>query len=141
MIVRFVSSKTGEIFMFADTARWLLTAMGKECTSRGTFICDEMLPAAAALLRAVEVDEAMKAVEAAEKPENTEEAGMADGIVDPSEVDEKEETETETSEAEEVKSEAPVAFRSRAWPLIDMLERTAKSGAKANIVWQAVSDF
>lgn len=34
-----------------------------------------------------------------------------------------------------------VAISQRAWPLIDMLERTSKGGPKANIVWEAAADF
>lgn len=37
--------------------------------------------------------------------------------------------------------EAPVALGPRAWPLIDMLERSALGGPHANIVWEAASDF
>jgi hypothetical protein len=37
--------------------------------------------------------------------------------------------------------EAPVTLGPRAWPLIDMLERSSKGGAKANIVWKAAADF
>jgi hypothetical protein len=37
--------------------------------------------------------------------------------------------------------EAPVALGPRAWPLIDMLERTARGDADANIVWEAAADF
>jgi hypothetical protein len=37
--------------------------------------------------------------------------------------------------------EQPVALGPRAWPLIDMLERTSKAGDKANIVWEASADF
>ena len=37
--------------------------------------------------------------------------------------------------------EAPVALGPRAWPLIDMLERTARGDTDANIVWQAAADF
>lgn len=34
-----------------------------------------------------------------------------------------------------------VLFRQRAWPLIDMLERTAAAGKDAHIVWEAAADF
>jgi hypothetical protein len=34
-----------------------------------------------------------------------------------------------------------VTLGPRAWPLIDMLERSSKGGAKANIVWKAAADF
>jgi hypothetical protein len=37
--------------------------------------------------------------------------------------------------------EQPVSLGPRAWPLIDMLERTAKGGAHANILWEATADF
>ena len=37
--------------------------------------------------------------------------------------------------------EAPVTLGPRAWPLIDMLERSSKGGPKANIVWKAAADF
>jgi hypothetical protein len=37
--------------------------------------------------------------------------------------------------------EPPVALGPRAWPLIDMLERTARGGPHANIVWEAAADF
>ena len=37
--------------------------------------------------------------------------------------------------------EPPVALGPRAWPLIDMLERTARGDAHANIVWEAAADF
>ena len=38
-------------------------------------------------------------------------------------------------------AEEPVSLGPRAWPLIDMLERSSKGGAQANIVWQAAADF
>lgn len=34
-----------------------------------------------------------------------------------------------------------VVLGQRAWPLIDMLDRTARGGPKANIVWTAAADF
>ena len=37
--------------------------------------------------------------------------------------------------------EAPVTLGPRAWPLIDMLERTAKSGPEAYVMWEAKADF
>lgn len=107
MLVKFVSSQTGELLMFADVARQLLTALGKPCTARGAFTADEMPLAAARLRRAVERGEAPPAVDA---------------------------------EAEEGE-EPPVALGARAWPFIDMLERTGGAGEEANIVWEAAADF
>lgn len=109
MLVRFVSSETGELMMFAEVAHQLLGAIGKEGTARGVFTVEEMLPAAEALRQAVE-----RSVAAAPPPEEEEEA---------------------TAE------EKPVALGRRAWPFIDMLERTARGGRDANIVWEAPRDF
>jgi len=106
MLVKFVSSETGELMMFAEMAGTLLRTVGKETGRRGTFTSDEML-SAAQLLRA-----------AVARGENSEPARDA-----------------------EEGEEQPVALGPRAWPLIDMLERTAKGGEHANIVWEAAADF
>ena len=45
MLVRFDSSETGEVLMYADVAKVLLQAMGKETTARGAFLPEQMLPA------------------------------------------------------------------------------------------------
>lgn len=110
MLVRFVSSETGELLMFAEAARTLLQALGKETTARGTFTRAEMAGAAQAL---------REAVKRAEAP--------------PPEDDELDETGK--------KKEPVVAISQRAWPFIDMLERTARGGPKANIVWEAPAAF
>jgi hypothetical protein len=107
MLVKFVSSETGELMMFADMAGTLLRAAGKETGRRGAFTREEMLPAAQ-LLRA-----AIARGEAGDGKANDDDEG----------------------------AEQPVALGPRAWPLIDMLERTAKGGAQANIVWEAAADF
>ena len=112
MIVRFVSSETGEVLMFAETARVLLQAVGKETTARGTFTPAEMPGAALALREAIR--------RAAEPP--------------PAEEDQEEE------EAGRRK-EPVVTLGQRAWPLIDMLERTGRAGPQAHIVWEAPEAF
>ncbi len=43
MLVKFVSSETGELMMFAEMASTLLRAVGKETGRRGTFTREEML--------------------------------------------------------------------------------------------------
>lgn len=109
MLVRFYSSETGELLMFADAAKTLLQAIGKETSRLGTFTQAEMAAAAEALRQAV------KAVEPAAVDEGEDENG---------------------------KKKPPVVVLSqRAWPLIDMLERTSRGGTKANIIWEAASDF
>ena len=109
MLVRFISSETGEILMFAEAAGSLLQVLGKETTAKGAFLPDEMQAAAQTL---------KDAVSRAEAPPVEDEVD-ADGR----------------------KNEPVVALGQRAWPLIDMLERTAKGGNKANIVWEAPAAF
>ena len=50
MLVKFQSSTSGEIMMFAESARTLLRVLNKECTARGV-ITLEQLPDELALLR------------------------------------------------------------------------------------------
>lgn len=109
MLVRFISSETGEILMFAEAARPLLQAIGKETTARGTFTQAEMA-AAAQVLR-----EAVQRAEAPPQDDEFDETGK--------------------------KKEPVVALSQRAWPLIDMLDRTSRGGARANIVWEASAAF
>lgn len=111
MLVRFESSHTAEVLMFAETAKTLLQAIGKETTARGTFTPEEMQPAADALRRAVAESEAGRVAE------------------------------EEEDELGKKPKEPVVVLRQRAWPLIDMLERTGRAGPKAHIVWEAQADF
>ena len=53
MLVKFLSSETGELIMFSEAAGPLLRAIDKECTARGTFTREQMLPAATLLRQAV----------------------------------------------------------------------------------------
>ena len=112
MLVRFLSIETGEILMFADAARPLLQVLGKATSARGTFTQAEMASAAQTLRDAVK---------------------RADAPPPPPDEDERDETGK--------KKEPVVAMSQRAWPMIDMLERTSKGGPKANIVWEASADF
>ena len=112
MLVRFLSSETGEILMFADAARPLLQVLGKATSARGTFTQAEMASAAQTLRDAVK---------------------RADAPPPPPDEDERDETGK--------KKEPVVAMSQRAWPMIDMLERASKGGPKANIVWEASADF
>lgn len=111
MLVSFESSETGQFVMFAESARLLLQAVGKECTARGVFTQPEMAAAASVLRQAVE---SAKAVPRVDDKENAE---------------------------EERAKEPVVALGQRAWPLIDALERTSRAGSDASIVWQAAKDF
>lgn len=108
MLVRFVSSETGELLMFAEAAKALLRALGKETSARGVFTQPEMAAAAQLLKDAVA------------------RAGREDVAAD---------------DAEEAGEEPVVTLDQRAWPLIDMLERSSRGGPKANIVWEAPQAF
>lgn len=110
MLVRFDSTETGEVLMYAETARTLLEIVGKECSARGVFTREEM-PAAVARLRA--------AVAAAGRPPEPKDA---------------------EEEAERAR-EPVVGLSQRAWPLMDMLERTAMSRGEAHVVWEAAAPF
>lgn len=109
MLIRFYSSATGELLMFAEVAKNLLQMIGKETTARGAFAQPEMQAAADMLRQAVQ---------------NEAPAPLPDD-----------------DEDEERAVERPVGLNSRAWPLIDMLERTGRAGPKANIIWEAPSAF
>lgn len=114
MLVRFDSSETAEVLMYAETAKMLLEVLGKATTARGTFTQAEMLPAAAALREAAK----QAARQGGESPEDDEDDAAGDK-----------------------KKRPPVSFSQRAWPLIDMLERTSQMGEKAWVVWEASADF
>lgn len=116
MLVTFHSSETAEIIMYADVAKTLLQAMGKETTARGVFTPAEMPQAAERLKAAVARAEAAATGDGGDEDLTWEEQGKRD-------------------------KEKPVALRRRAWPLLDMLERTAARGPKAHITWEAASDF
>jgi hypothetical protein len=49
MLVKFISTETGELVMTADLARALLHRVGKECSALGVFVPAEMDSAAATL--------------------------------------------------------------------------------------------
>lgn len=110
MLVRFESSETGEVLMFAEIAALLLHAIGKETTARGVFTQAEMLPGAARLRQAI-----------------------ADGLKPPGPPEE--------ASDEDERKPPPVAIGPRAWPLLDMLERTARGGGDAYVIWEAAQDF
>jgi len=53
MLVKFISTEAGEIVMYADLARALLQAVGKECTAHGVFTQAELADAIQKLQAAV----------------------------------------------------------------------------------------
>jgi hypothetical protein len=111
MIVKFISSETGEMVMMSDMARPLLKAIGKSCQAEGVITKSEMLLAVAALERYLD------AVAPQESRLSEEEEKATPAI------------------------NRPVSIRQRAWPFIKMLNRTAQSGKDSHIVWKAAGDF
>ncbi|HRH12819.1 MAG TPA: DUF1840 family protein [Azonexus sp.] len=49
--------------------------------------------------------------------------------------------EATAAKADDDGDDSLVALGPRAWPLIDMLERSSKGDAHANVVWEAAADF
>lgn len=118
MLVKFNSSEAGKIIMYAEHARPLLKAMGHDCRAHGAITQPE-LPVALARLRAG-LAELEKAAAAAQG-----EAGNQD----------------DEEEIAAGKKPEPIPISRRAWPLIEMLERTAKAGDDAFVTWDAAADF
>jgi hypothetical protein len=58
MLVKFNSNVAGELMMFADVARRLLQAAGKECTARGVIRAEEVPAIVARLRQATAADRA-----------------------------------------------------------------------------------
>lgn len=111
MIVKFISSESGEMVMMSDIARPLLKAIGKTCEAQGVIAKSEMLEAAAALERYLDTVAPQEAPLSEEEEANT--PPMA----------------------------RPVSLRQRAWPFIKMLNRTARSKKDSHILWKAAADF
>ncbi|SBT08185.1 conserved hypothetical protein [Candidatus Accumulibacter aalborgensis] len=113
MLVKFTSSTSGQIMMFAPVARQLLDIVGKECTARGV-ITTEQLPEAIERLR-------LAAAAASSTPSPATEDATA--------------SEDSASEAES----ARVGLGQRAYPLIEILEWTRTEDGF--VLWEAASDF
>lgn len=111
MLVKFNSSTSGQIMMFAPTARQLLEILQKECTARGV-ITTEQLPEAIARLRAAVGGERPTAASADNK-ESPDDKAADDG--------------------------PPVGLGQRAYPLIELLEWTRKEDGF--VLWEAAKDF
>ena len=113
MLVKFTSSTSGQMIMFAKNARELFEIMNKSCFAQGVFENDALLTALEKLKVAA----------------NT---GVASAV--------SHETSDETDKDEEEAGEdEPVSLRQRAQPLIRLMERTWKAGGF--ILWEAPQAF
>lgn len=106
MLVKLVSSTSGELVMMAETAQALFRLIGKEGTARGVFT-REQLPDALARLRA--------GAHSAPPPAAHEEEDDTDG------------------------HEIPVGLAQRAFPLIELMERTIAD--EGYVMWEAARPF
>lgn len=61
MLVKFDSNVAGEMLMFADVARRLLTLAGKECSARGVITREQIADIVARLRQAANADRAAHA--------------------------------------------------------------------------------
>jgi Domain of unknown function (DUF1840) len=112
MLVTVTSSTSGEIIMFAETARYLFEIAGKECVARGVFTREQLPDAIAKLQRAV--------------------ANTRDELVESPYV--------EQGDDERDAQTAPrIGLAQRAHPLIELMERTRDNDGF--VMWQAAKDF
>ena len=122
MLVRFNSSTSGEMIMFAEHVRWLFDLIGKECTARGVFTC-EQLPEAIAKLKAAIAKE-REALHLAEQK------APAEGCY---------EEEEDLDDEDHKSGRVGIHLCQRATPLIHLMEWTL--GEKGFILWEADHDF
>lgn len=114
MLVKFRSSKAGDLIMYADNARPILKLLGKETLARGV-ITEEQMADAIAVLDAAIVRE--KAARAAGESADANAQAMA-----------------------EAKGDAlPISFLQRVVPFVELLRRTLKE--KGYVTWEAAGDF
>ena len=116
MLVRLTSNTSGDMIMFAEHAHRLFDIIGKECTARGVFPC-EQLPDAIARLKAAIAQEKQALVDA-------ERQAREEGL---------------EPEDEEYRSGASIHLGQRATPLVHLMEWTLKD--KGFILWEAERDF
>lgn len=110
MLITFKSSAAADVIMFGDAAKQLIHILGKDPDDSQGIITAEQLPDAIARLRtAIDEDKLRQSMRDNEK----EEAAAA--------------------EEGKVGMAAPVNLAQRAWPLLDLLELSSKSGVP--VVW------
>lgn len=123
MLVRFTSSTSGDMIMFAEHAHWLFSIIGKECSARGVFTCEQLPQAIVALKAAIE--EEKRQLHEAEQQAHEED-------------DEEEEVEDENDE-DHKSGRVGIHLWQRATPLIHLMEWTIKE--KGFILWETNCDF
>ena len=122
MLVKFHSSTSGEVVMFAKDAGHLFAIVGKEGTARGVFT-RQQLPDAMTRLHAAVDEDKMAARHALAPPVDQ---GLEEEAVD----------DHETPRATAVEA---ITLAQRAHPLLLLMERTDKENGF--ILWEASGDF
>lgn len=125
MLVKFRSSTSGEVIMFAEHARRLFDVVGKEGSARGVFTREQLADAIGRLRRAVEAEKIAARLAAQAPREADADAGAAERDDD--------------EEEREKKAAAAITLAQRAQPLIQLMERTDKE--EGFILWEAAKDF
>lgn len=111
MLVKFISSTSGQIMMFSPVARQLLELLGKDCDARGVFTTEQLPDAIRRLRQASATPDSQKAA----TPPVEREADDGDS------------------------GDPPVGLGQRAFPLIELLERTLAD--EGYVLWEAPGDF
>lgn len=112
MLVTFTSSTSGEIMMFAETARRLFEIISKTCSALGV-ITEKQLPEA--------IEKLQRAV-----------------LTEKNEVGEESQHLNKSSDDEDPKTPS-IGLAQRAYPLIELMERTRIMGGF--VMWRAAQDF
>lgn len=112
MLVTISSSTSGQIQMFAEILRRLFDIVGKECTARGVFTNEQLPEAIKTLQHAIVAEKAA----GQQPPPPVRDSGP--------------------DEAQEATS---VGLAQRAYPLIELMERTSKEGGY--LMWLAPKEF
>jgi hypothetical protein len=112
MLVKFISSTSGQIMMFATVARQLLEIVEKDCSARGV-ITTEQLPDVIRRLRLATAQTASRS------PGN--DAGTTD------------------ADEHDGDDASKVGLAQRAYPLIELLDWTRKE--EGFVLWEAAEDF
>ena len=105
MIYKFKSKGAGDVVMLGPTGDRLLRAMGREPAAKGIIEVADMPAAIAAIEQAVAADDAARA--------QAEQEAQAEG--------------------KKLPPREGVSLRQRAWPMVEMMKRSAAE--KADIVW------
>jgi len=110
MLITFKSSAAADVIMFGNAAKQLIEILGKDPEDSKGIVTVEQLPDAIARLRtAIDEDKVRQATRDTEQEE------------------------AEAAEQGKVGMAAPVNLAQRAWPLLDLLELSAKEGVP--VVW------